>query len=405
MGTQLESDPAPQPGPPPHRRSRIVPINRLTKAWLFSVGLVPGAGALLPAFLGAVDEPSGRKVVGHNGRVCRFRGWVVSRTGRPVTVLARLDGGPAIQTPVSEPRPDVSEALWPAFRVDPACGYSFYVDLPPAAGSPHTVSLEFSDGQNLSKRERFPVAAEPDLLHLNTYEGMSRAKNELVARHLRGRGVELGALHQPVPLDPDRGSVQYVDRLTREQALATFPELLPHETQFVEPDFLVDLATEDLSVLEPRGFDFFIANDVIEHLPNPLKLLRDVHDAMKPGALFFLSAPDRDYTFDARRPLTTRRHLWREYKRGTTDLTRAHLREYVRGTTPHVLSFRARDRKAVYEDHRRRSIHVHVWDQASFDEFLDWAIARLDLRFEIVERVPSRDAVGCMVYVLRKLPS
>jgi SAM-dependent methyltransferase len=196
--------------------------------------------------------------------------------------------------------------------------------------------------------------------------------------------------------------VRYVDRLTREQAIAAYPELRVHAGEMVEPDFVIDLATEDLSPLRGHGFDFFIANDVIEHVPNPLKLLRDVHDVMKPGALLFLSAPDRDFTFDIRRPLTTNRHLWREYKRGVSEPSPAHLREFVRNTAPQVFSWNAADRDEYLEGQRRRSFHVHVWDQASFDDFLDWAARRLDLRWRVVDRVPSRSARGSMSYVLRR---
>lgn len=360
---------------------------------------------MAPVFIASVDKPAGRRVIRHNGRVCRLAGWAVSTTGRPVTVIARLNGTVVGETPVDQPRPDVSTVLAPGLSANPRCGFSLYVDLPDLTGPPITVSLEYSDGENVSKPTRFTVVDQPDLLNLDTYEGASPAKNDLAARYLRGRGVELGALHQPLPVNPARATVEYVDRLTRAQALATFPELVPHAEQFVEPTFLIDFATSDLSELRPHGFDFIIANDVIEHLPNPLKLLRDMYDAIRPGALMFLSAPDRDYTFDARRALTTNRHLWREYKRGSTEPSRAHIREYVRSTTPHVLSFKRWQRKSIYEDHRRRSIHVHVWDQASFDAFLTWALRRLALRLEIVERLPSREAFGCMVYVLRKLPA
>jgi SAM-dependent methyltransferase len=184
--------------------------------------------------------------------------------------------------------------------------------------------------------------------------------------------------------------------------VATFPELAAHVDDMVSPDFLVDLDTEDLSALRPHGFDFFIANDVIEHVANPLKLLRNVHDAMKPGALFFLSAPDRDYTFDAQRPLTTPDHLLQEYERGTTTVDRDHVRDFVRGTRPEMLTVSREEQDAYFDDQLRRSIHVHVWDQASFDEFLGFAIERLGLHLEIVDRVPSRDALGSMTYLLRK---
>ncbi|MGH8984971.1 MAG: class I SAM-dependent methyltransferase, partial [Acidimicrobiia bacterium] len=353
-----------------------------------------------------LDRPAGRTVVGHTGRVCRIEGWVVARTGRPVTVLARLDGAPVVETAADEPRPDVVVALGRRFPVSPRCGFSFFVDLRGRLGDDGArLTVEFSDGIATTRPVRLRVAPEPALLALETYAGMSPAKLAVAARLLRGRGVELGALHQPLPCDPEECAMQFVDRLSREEALATFPELAEHAEEIVTPDFVVDLDTEDLSVLRPHGFDFFIANDVIEHVANPLRLLRNMHDAMKPGALFFLSAPDCDYTFDAARPLTTRRHLWREYKRGTTTVDRDHVRDFVRGTRPEVLSTSRAEQDAYFDDQLRRSIHVHVWNQASFDEFLDWAIARLGLRLEVIERVPSRDAFGSMTYVLRKTGS
>ncbi|MGH8986189.1 MAG: glycosyltransferase family 2 protein, partial [Acidimicrobiia bacterium] len=80
--------------PPRRRRPRITPLNRFTDYRLLGANLVPRAGRFAPAFLGRLDRPAGRTVVGHTGRVCRIEGWVVARTGRPVTVLARLDGAP-----------------------------------------------------------------------------------------------------------------------------------------------------------------------------------------------------------------------------------------------------------------------------------------------------------------------
>lgn len=396
---------------PPRRRAakarsrprRAVRMTRLTAARLLASQFpFLGGHRLAPPFVGRVERPDDAKVVGHTGRVCWVAGWVLSTAGRPVRVQARVNGTLVIDTTADEPRPDVVDRLAPWLTVNPLCGFAFYADLPPLGGEQGALTVEFSDGEKVSRRQRFTIAPEPELMRLETYEGMSRAKRELARRHLRGRGVELGALHNPLPCDKSRCTVSYVDRLTREQALATFPELDEHADKIVDPDFIVDLATENLSALRPHGFDFFIANDVIEHLPNPLKLLRDVYDVMKPGALLFLSAPDRDFTFDVRRRLTTRRHLWREYKRGTTIPSPAHLRDYARGIAPEVLSWSPADRENYFEAQRSRSYHVHVWNQASFDEFLDWATRRLDLHWQIVDRAQSRDARGSMAYVLRR---
>ena len=52
--------------------------------------------------------------------------------------------------------------------------------------------------------------------------------------------------------------------------------------------------------------------------------------------------------------------------------------------------------------HRQRSIHVHVWNQRSFDRILRQATDRLGLGLQVVDRATSSEATGCMVYVLER---
>ena len=232
----------------------------------------------------------------------------------------------------------------------------------------------------------------------------SKAKVDLSGRHLVGAGVEFGALHTPLLVDTDRATVKYVDRLTLEQALEAFPEfsttLIGFRDSLVDPDFIIDINVSDLAELTPHQFDFFIANDVVEHIPNPLRFLENVHDVMKPGALFFLTVPDKDYTFDASRELTSNDHLWTDYTEGATEVADYHIEDFCRHAEGKVPG-RLRRRKA-YAQHRERSIHVHVWNQASFDDFLDWLIDKLAVRWETIDRARSEDAEGNMIYILEK---
>jgi SAM-dependent methyltransferase len=238
---------------------------------------------------------------------------------------------------------------------------------------------------------------------LETFEGDSQAKRELAARHLEGNGLEFGALHQPLHVDPSRATVSYADRLTKAEALETFPELCDNFAEaIVEPDYIVDLDAGDLSSLGVEAFDFFVANDVIEHLANPLRFLEAVHDVMRPGALFFLSAPDCDFTFDVDRKRTSNRHLLHEYREGIRVVDDDHVDDFIRHSEHESVPADAAERAELFTWHRDRSIHVHVWDQRSFDKFLEFAIARLGLKFTILDRATSREAAGAMVYVLQK---
>jgi SAM-dependent methyltransferase len=343
--------------------------------------------------MGAIDEPTSVNVERTGLPVCRFRGWAASTRGRAMKVCARVGGGPPIAFAIAEDRPDVIEALGSAHGItDRTCGFRFDVDFPDDIGDGAPITVEFSDGEF--------VATSPEFRVWQT-EGGGATKESLAYAHLRGEGVEFGALHLPLDVDRSRCVVRYVDRLSKEEALAKFPELRVHY-DFVDPDFLIDLDRSDLSELRPHGFDFFIANDVIEHVANPVRFLRNVYGAMKPGAVLFLSVPDRDYTFDHRRDLTTTEHLWREHDRGVTTVSAAHLRDFIRYTEPGGLPRNPLRRRRLYRFHRERSIHVHVWDQASFDEFLARTCDRFALDLEIVDRAESRHTAASMVYVLRR---
>ncbi len=351
----------------------------------------------VPAFVGCIDEPTSEEVATNGLESCRFRGWVASTRGRQITVRARVGGDPPLEFPATDARPDVIDALGATYGfTDPGCGFCIDVELPETPGDEVPIALELTDGEFVAKSPVFRVYRGGHIV-------ASRTKRAVASTHLRGEGVEFGALHQPLEVDRSRCVVRYADRLTKEEAEAQFPELRERfDADVVDPDLLVDLDRGDLSELSSHAFDFFIANDVIEHLANPVRFLENVHDAMKPGAVLFLSVPDRDYTFDRDRDLTTTEHLWEEYERNVTTLSTAHLRDFIRHTKPGGLPRNPWRRRQLYRFHRARSIHVHVWTQASFDDFLNRTCERLPLRFEIVDHVKSHDAAGSMVYVLKR---
>ena len=128
---------------------------------------------------------------------------------------------------------------------------------------------------------------------------------------------------------------------------------------------------------------------------------------MKPNSILYLAIPDKDYTFDKKRKLTTWEHLYQEYKQKTTILSDEHLKEFsfAASKTPRKLAIKHLFpwiRKKIYDHHRERSIHVHVWDQESFDYFLTRGIKKLNLSFEILDSVTSQQTNHESIYILKK---
>jgi len=72
-------------------------------------------------------------------------------------------------------------------------------------------------------------------------------------QYLRGSGIEIGPLHQP--LVSSQANVRYVDRMPVEELKKQYPELSAYN--LVEPDILDD--GETLSSISDDSVDFVIA--------------------------------------------------------------------------------------------------------------------------------------------------
>jgi len=84
-----------------------------------------------------------------------------------------------------------------------------------------------------------------------------------------------------------------------------------------------------------------------------------------------------------------------------TDVDDDHILDYVTGVgTP--IPEDAIDRAAFFEEQRRHTIHVHVWDEGSFREFIDQGNEQVPLGVELVGWSGPREGEGNLIAVLRK---
>lgn len=369
--------------------------------------IVPGGpirrrlGRSKAPFVAGVEIPRTREVRGHTGRVARFSGWVASRDGRPTKVRATV-AGTTTEFPVDQAPPELDDVEPDRYGHTRVAGFSFYVDVPPLS-APLPVDVLVTDGEHDAFAGTYALMPDNDLMCLDTYIGDPPAMLELAARHLRGRGLEFGALHAPLEVDRAGCEMHYADKMSRAEAVRMFFDLHPDLKQrIVEVDHVVDLDRSDLAELEPHGYDFFVANGVVEHLANPLAFLVNLHRTMKPGALAFISVPDRDFAFDVKRDLTSNEHLLAEYEAGVTELDDQHVYEAVEASLPVPMPTDPDDLRIMLDWQRGRSVHAHVWTDESFLGFLRFARERAGVDLELVDHADSRAALGNVVVVLRK---
>lgn len=160
---------------------------------------------------------------------------------------------------------------------------------------------------------------------------------------------------------------------------ATYPEL--RGRKLVTVDVIDD--GETLATFAEASLDFIIGNHLLEHCRNPFRTIERMFALLKAGGALFLTVPDKRFTFDAPRPITSVEHLVKEYREGTEWSDRLHVEEYVRTTLNLSAEFEIGEKiEELLAAGSNSDIHWHVWTQ---DEVLEMILAckrEIGLSFE-----------------------
>jgi 2-polyprenyl-3-methyl-5-hydroxy-6-metoxy-1,4-benzoquinol methylase len=138
-----------------------------------------------------------------------------------------------------------------------------------------------------------------------------------------GVGLEIGPLHDPV-VDKTQGRVFYLDHTSTADLRIKYDGQIPaasiHEVDYVCPDGSIERVVADRA-----PFDYVVASHVIEHVPDLIGWFHEIAKILKLNDLLCLAVPDRRYTFDYLRSVST-----------TGEILDAHLRKAKVPTTKHV---------------------------------------------------------------------
>lgn len=207
--------------------------------------------------------------------------------------------------------------------------------------------------------------------------GAVLSRKSLAQAYLRGAGIEIGALHYPLPV-PAGVRVRYVDWKDVPGLHATFPEM--QGKRLVSVDIVDD--GETLATVGDATQDFLIANHFVEHCEDPLGAIGNFLRVLKPGGTLFLTIPDKRFTFDRERPVTTLQHLESDAQDGGAGSRRQHYEEHARALDH--LTDAARVAARVEELLRERlRTHFHVWTQTEILELVVWLQRRHPLDLEV----------------------
>ena len=198
-------------------------------------------------------------------------------------------------------------------------------------------------------------------------------RSVIAATYLKGEGIEVGALHQPLSV-PSGVRVKYVDRMPTAELHRQYQEI---STPLVEPDIIDD--GERLTKVGDSSQDFVIANHFLEHCQDPIRTFQSFLRVLKPSGVLYVAVPDKRFTFDVDRPPTSIEHVLRDFAEGPEWSKRQHFEEWSRlvnkAGEEHVQSEAERLLATDY------SIHFHVWRAADLLEFV--ATIQRFLQFEL----------------------
>lgn len=226
---------------------------------------------------------------------------------------------------------------------------------------------------------------------------MALLRKHNLIKHIKGKGIEIGALNNPLNVDHEKAWVTYLDMLDKEGLAKQNPEIPASEIK--APDIVAD--AENLEILGDASEDFIIASHLLEHLPNPIKTLKEFYRILKTGGILYMNIPDKRYTFDKERPVTSLSHLLQDYKNeATPETSTPHYQEWLT-----MVELKKKDpvvttlEELTGEQYR---IHFHVWLPDSMPELLNYLKNDLGIYFYL-EDYYYRKGEGGTIYILKKV--
>lgn len=120
----------------------------------------------------------------------------------------------------------------------------------------------------------------------------------------RSKGLEFGPLANPV-VRREMGEIRYLDHVDTDSLRARYATHQGFDIDAIVPiDYVMDGGTIADVVEADLPFDYAIASHVIEHVPDLVGWLGEVHDVLRVGGVLSLAIPDHRKCFDALRSPT-----------------------------------------------------------------------------------------------------
>jgi hypothetical protein len=239
----------------------------------------------------------------------------------------------------------------------------------------------------------------------------------------RQKGLEIGPLHRPI-ISKSESQVYYLDHgptADLRRKYANDPNV--DKDKIVDVDFVADGRPYAELMAGTAPFDYVAASHTIEHVPDIVGWLFDVQSVLNEGGVLCLWNPDKRFTFDLHRRISSLEEVASAHaeRRTRPGLRAIHdFYSYISEVPRELLWADYRTVKETkykfgtdiieeawhrYLDGEYVDVHVWVFTPWSFLDLVGWITREYGLGFDLAYFVPTQYNDFTFVAQLRKNPT
>ena len=251
------------------------------------------------------------------------------------------------------------------------------------------------------------------------------------------RGIEIGPYRRPIAPKAKGHNTLIVDCFSRNELVEKAGKTCNNQigTETIEEVDVVGDASRLLDLLRREGidagFDWIVSSHNFEHLPNPIRFLRDCQALLAPHGVLAMVIPDKRFCMDRFQPVATFAGVVEAWERDDDDLWCAFRQqackvqldsdggnasilwtpscddpERLRSLDPRPAFARLREglvskASTVFRGHRWR------FTPASFESLMYdlWVVGLVGLELELVSKLPSGEFIALLKMMGSELPN
>lgn len=223
-------------------------------------------------------------------------------------------------------------------------------------------------------------------------------------------GLEIGPSLRPCAPKSKGYHVETVDHLSKQELIEKYSAMGLDTAQIEEVDYVWDGGSYSELTGKKDSYDYIIASHLIEHIPDIVSFLNDCSHMLKMDGILVLAVPDKRYSLDHFRMVTTTGKAINDYlaketcgsmgaltdywnhvvsRKGRTSWSK--LRGIVTGRSYHFIHDEAYNLKGYQESVGNpcfRDFHQYVFTPASFELLIYelWEYRLIHLKIDSLRR-------------------